>query len=155
MKWLLLLLTHAGVGFAGFALGIYLLPILIAQAPPTDSEMSMASANSLFTSKFTRELEGSDFLHWGEGVISLKADKIVFQGELAPGPDYKLYLSPKYVETEEAFLRIKPQMVLVGDIKSFNGFLLDVPNHIDISAYSNVVVWCETFSEFITAAQYQ
>lgn len=31
----------------------------------------------------------------------------------------------------------------------------DVPPAVDIEAYTTVVVWCETFSEFITAAKYR
>ena len=34
-------------------------------------------------------------------------------------------------------------------------FILDVPAGVDLAAYTTVLVWCETFSEFITAAQYR
>ena len=32
---------------------------------------------------------------------------------------------------------------------------MDLPLGVDISHYNTVIVWCETFGEFITAAQYQ
>ena len=39
--------------------------------------------------------------------------------------------------------------------KTFNGFLVDVPSGIDIAAYTTVVVWCEAFGQFISAAKYK
>ena len=61
----ILLVTHLGVGFGGFALGIYLLPILIAPPAPTESEVKAASVNASFSAEFRRDLAGSDALHWG------------------------------------------------------------------------------------------
>jgi hypothetical protein len=40
-------------------------------------------------------------------------------------------------------------------IKTFDNFILDVPANINPAKFTAVVVWCETFSEFITAATYQ
>jgi len=76
-------------------------------------------------------------------------------GKLAPGPDYKLYLSPTFVETESDFNRLKNKMVRVGDVKTFDNFVVNVPPSIAPSKYNSVVVWCESFGQFITAAQYQ
>ena len=61
-------------------------------------------------------------------------------GELAPGPDYKLYLSPKFVETESDFNRLKPSMVRVGDVKTFENFVVNVPASIDPSDFNSVIV---------------
>ena len=83
------------------------------------------------------------------------SQNIVLVGKLAPGPDYKLYLSPEFVETEADFLRLKDRMVRVGDVKTFNNFLVPVPAGVDPSDYTTVIVWCERFGEFITAAQYR
>jgi hypothetical protein len=76
-------------------------------------------------------------------------------GKLAPGPDYKLYLSPEFVETEADFNRLKSGMVRVGDVRTFENFLVPVPESSDPAAYNTVVVWCESFGQFITAAKYQ
>ena len=108
-----------------------------------------------FTGTFNRDLPGSDFLHWGEGTVSLSARRIVHDGRLAPGPDYKLYLVDTFVNGEFTFLQVKDRARLIGDVKSFDGFVLDVPAGVDIAAFTTVVVWCEAFSEFITAAQYR
>ena len=110
---------------------------------------------ALFQAELTRDLRGSDFLHWGEGTISLTETQIVHVGELAPGPDYKLYLVKEFVEHEDEFLPIKADAVQVGDVKTFGGFIVDVPEAVDVSQYTTVLVWCEAFSEFITAAKYR
>ncbi|MDJ0820694.1 MAG: DM13 domain-containing protein [Paracoccaceae bacterium] len=152
---LLAIVTHTAALAVGFALGIYLLPILTAPASP-DAEMLQSSAqNAQFSATLTRDLRGSDLLHWGEGTISLTDGQIVHEGRLAPGPDYKLYLVESFVEHEDEFLPIKDQAQLVGDVKTFGGFLLDIPDGIDVTNYTTVLIWCEAFSEFITAAQYR
>lgn len=89
---------------------------------------------------------------WGEGTVSVGETAISFVGELAPGPDYKLYLASEFVETEADFLRLKPGMVRVGDVKTFKNFLLPVPPEVDPARFTTVIVWCESFSQFITAA---
>ena len=83
------------------------------------------------------------------------SQNIVLVGKLAPGPDYKLYLSPTFVETEADFMRLKPTMQRVGDVRTFDNFVVPVPESIDVSQYKAVIIWCESFSQFITAAQYR
>ena len=155
MKKLLLIASHLLALGLGFALGVYLLPILIAPPAPSSAEVATQSASARYSGRFRRDLRDSDALHWGEGAVSIGSKSITFQGELAPGPDYKLYLSPEFVETESDFLRLKPSMVRVGDVKTFKNFVVPVPESIDPSRYSTVIVWCETFSQFITAAKYK
>jgi hypothetical protein len=155
MRSFILLITHGLAAVAGFALGIYLLPILTAPASPDEAMLSERASAATFSAEFTRDLRGSDFLHWGEGSVSLSASEIVHMGSLAPGPDYKLYLVPAFVEHEDEFLPLKAQSVQIGDVKTFGGFILEVPDGIDIEAYTTVLVWCEAFGEFITAARYR
>jgi hypothetical protein len=155
MRKLLLLLSHLGFGAAGFALGIYTLPILIAPPAPDEAEIAQASQSAAFTGNFRRDLKGSDFLHWGEGDVSVSSHKIAHKGKLAPGPDYKLYLTSGFVEDEAQFEAVKQAAARIGDVKTFNGFVLEVPAGIDINEYDSVVVWCETFREFISAARYR
>lgn len=155
MKKLLLLLSHLGFGAAGFVLGIYTLPILIAPPAPDEAEIAQVSQSAAFTGNFRRDLKGSDFLHWGEGDVSVSSHKIAHKGKLAPGPDYKLYLTSGFVEDEAQFEAVKQAAARIGDVKTFNGFVLEVPAGIDINEYDTVVVWCETFREFISAARYR
>jgi len=155
LRWLLLLITHTGALAAGFALGIYYLPILTAPKGPEMGELKAAAQASQHSARFERNLKGSDFLHWGEGEVHVSKTRVVHMGRLAPGPDYKLYLAPSFVETKEAFLAIKAQSRRVGEVKTFNGFIVDVPDGADVNAYTTVVIWCEAFSQFITAAKYR
>ena len=152
---LLLVVSHIVVAAAGFAGGIYALPILIAPAAPTAEEIQTATAQAQFTGQFKRDLKDSDSLHWGEGGVSVAPTAISLTGKLAPGPDYKLYLSPEFVETEADFNKLKSSMVRVGDVKTFENFVVPVPASIDLTKYTAVIVWCETFSQFITAAKYR
>jgi len=147
--------THAFALAIGFAAGIYMLPILIAPPAPSASDVTAQAGGAQFTGEFRRDLKGSDLLHWGEGRVSISRSSIVLMGRLAPGPDYKLYLSPEFVETEADFLRLKPGMARVGDVKTFDNFIVPVPESVNPANYNTVIVWCETFGQFITAAKYR
>jgi hypothetical protein len=152
---LLLLATHAVAVAVGFAAGVYFLPILLAPAAPETSEVRTAAERAEFKGQFRRDLEDSDALHWGEGTVFVGRGAVALEGRIAPGPAYKLYLSPEFVETEADFLRIRPRMAQVGDIRTFENFIVPVPATIDPRAFNTVVVWCEAFSQFITAARYR
>lgn len=147
--------THAIALAIGFALGIYFLPILTAPSSPDAAMLEEKAQSALFTAELTRDLRGSDFLHWGEGTISISASEIVHEGKLAPGPDYFVYLTREFVEHEDEFEPIKAQAQRIGAVKTFGGFLLSVPDGVDVSEFNTVVVWCESFGEFITAAKYR
>lgn len=151
--WLGLAATHAAIGAAGFAGGIYTLPILIAPPGPTEAALQAVAGQALRSGTFRRDLAGSDMLHWGEGAVSLSAEAVSLRGRLAPGPDYKLYLSPEFVDNEADFLRLKPRMRRVGDVRTFDGFVVPLPPDVDLAAVDTVVVWCEAFGQFITAAR--
>ena len=154
-KLIRFLITH-GIALAiGFALGIYLLPILVAPQGPSDAEVASTATQAMFSTEFRRDLPGSDFLHWGEGQVSISARQVSFRGSLAPGPAYRLYLTRDLVLNEEEFIRVKDSSVSIGEIKTFNNFILPVPENVNPSEYGAVVVWCESFDEFITAGRYQ
>lgn len=91
MKKILLVVSHLVVAAVGFALGIYALPILIAPAAPAQAEVASQAVSARYTASFRRDLKGSDALHWGEGTVSVSSRAVVLEGELAPGPDYKLF----------------------------------------------------------------
>lgn len=152
---LLLLSTHLLTLVLGFGLGVYWLPILTAPDSPAAEVLQQAERTAAFQGEFRRDLKDSDALHWGEGRVLVGPDQVVLQGRLAPGPDYKLYLSPTFVETEADFKRLKSTMLRVADIKTFQNFAVPLPAGTDLTAFTTVVVWCETFNEFITAARYR
>lgn len=149
------MISHAAAIAIGFVAGIYVLPILTAPPPPGDADVRAAVAETRYTAEFRRDLKDSDAFHWGEGTVLVGRDAIALQGEIAPGPDYKLYLSPEFVETEVDFLRLKGEMARVGDVKTFENFVVPLPESIDPGRFNTVVVWCESFGQFITSAQYR
>jgi hypothetical protein len=154
-KLVLLLATHVTALAVGFAVGIYALPILTAPDAPSVADVTVASGQATFTGQFRKDLQDSDFLHWGEGTVTVGPQSVTLMGSLAPGPDYKLYLSPEFVETEADFMRLKAQMARIGDVRTFENFVVRLPDSVDISSYDTVIVWCESFGQFITAAKYQ
>jgi len=145
-----------GVGFGvGFGAGVYALPILTAEKGLSEDELTQLAGNTTMqqrTGEFVRELTDSDAFHWGEGKITVTADKIWLEGALAPGPDYRLYLTPEFVDTESGFKAIKNQSAQIAPIKAFRNFAVDVPMNIDVTQYGAVLIWCEAFNQFITAA---
>ena len=154
-KIFLLLATHSFVLIFGFALGIYLLPILTAPDSIEISKINDYEKKSLYQTEFIRDLRGSDPWHWGEAKVTISNKKITVNGSIAPGPDYKLYLLNSFVEHEDEFLPIKEDAQYVAEVKSFENFVVDVPSDINVSEFNTVVIWCESFNEFITAAQYR
>jgi hypothetical protein len=155
LRVLILTASHAAVLGIGFIIGIYVLPILTAPKGPDAAALQATETGAIYTGRFDRKLKGSDVVHWGEGEVRVLPDKVAHAGRLSPGPDYKLYLAPAFVDTKEGFLAIKDKSRRLGDVKTFNGFIVDVPAGVDVSAYTTAVVWCEAFGQFISAAKYR
>ena len=141
----------------GFALGVYYLPILVASEGASQDVVAAAKSEAMISANFRKNLKGSDGLHWGEGTLHLTREGgqyfFTLEGSVSPGPDYKLYLTPEYVEDEASFLAIKARSVRVADITGFDNFRVDVPMRIDPIQYPAVIIWCERFGEFITAGR--
>lgn len=154
-KLLSLLVSHAVALVIGFAAGIYFLPILVAPDSPSDAQIVEQAANASYKVMIREDLAGHDFAHWGKGEFSISASSLTLMGEVAPGPDYKLYLVPEFVEDEAGFEAVKEQSVRIGDVKTFDNVILDIPQTVDIEAYTTILIWCEIFGEFITAAKYR
>jgi hypothetical protein len=155
MKTFLLSLSYLFVFGFGFGLGVYLLPILSAPPAPTDTEVQAAAQARMYSGNFRRDLKGSDAFHWGEGQVTLTRSAVSFRGKLAPGPAYKLYLVPGFVENEDMFKQLKGRSLQVADIKTFDNFIVPLPPGTKLEDYDTVVVWCEAFSRFITSAKYR
>ena len=80
MKRFFLLLTHLLALAVGFAGGIYFLPILTAPPAPSSQEVSRIAETAQFEGIFRKDLEGSDFVHWGEGKVSIGKGSISLMG---------------------------------------------------------------------------
>ena len=137
----------------GFALGVYFLPILTAETGLDEESLAARQNSAVRMGVFSRDLAGSDGLHWGEGQIMVNDTHIWLDGNISPGPDYRLYLTPSFVETEADFLAIKDKSVMVSSIKAFKNFSVEIPAGITARPYPAVLIWCEAFGQFITAAQ--
>ena len=155
MRFLGFLITHSIALVLGIMLGIYLLPILTAPEGPSVSEVASSSEQALYKTRFHKQVAGSDLIHWGEGAVSINESSISLMGSLAPGPDYFLYLTKNLVDTGDSFLEIKAESLKVGPIRTFDNFIVPLDESVDIEQYAAIVVWCETFSQFITSASYR
>ena len=154
-KIILLISSYIIVFVLGLGLGIYLLPILTAPKSVNIDKIIKLEKDALYKTVFVRDLKGSDLFHWGEADVSISKNEIIVNGSIAPGPDYKLYLTKEFTEQEEEFLSIKDNSRYVAEVKTFKNFVITVPEDIDINDYNTIVIWCESFSEFITAAKYK
>ena len=155
VKRILLLITHASALVLGISIGVYVLPILTAPPAPEHAQLIAMHEQAQYRGSFRRDLPGSDLLHWGEGDVAVGPDAISLMGELAPGPDYRLYLAPRFVDTAEGFMAIKADSRQIGAVRSFDGFILPLPQDAKLTDYDSVVIWCETFEKFISAAKYR
>jgi hypothetical protein len=143
-----------GVGLlVGFALGVYFLPILTAKDGLDRAALAQLEASAERRGTFTRDLAGSDAFHWGEGVVHVSRQRVWLDGRIAPGPDYRLYLTPEFVEDEAGFLGIKARSVDIGPVKAFTNFDLAVPPGVNVGDFPALLIWCEAFAEFFTAAR--
>jgi len=154
-KITLLVFSYMIVFLLGLGLGIYLLPILTAPKSVDIDKIIKLEKNALYKTLFVKDLKGSDLFHWGEAKVTVSKNEIIVNGSIAPGPDYKLYLTQEFVEQEEDFLFIKDKSKYIAEVKTFKNFVITVPEDIDINDYNTIVIWCESFSEFITAAKYK
>ena len=137
----------------GFGLGVYFLPIIVADSPADEAILAEESASAERQTVFVRDLPGSDAFHWGEGTLLLSSERVTLMGEVSPGPDYRLYLTPEYAETKAAFLAIKDRSREIARIKGFKNFSYPIDRDLDLSQYDSVLIWCERFGAFITAGR--
>ena len=46
-------------------------------------------------------------------------------------------------------------MKKIGNVETFENFIVAIPENISVPDYNTVIIWCEAFEEFITSSQYQ
>lgn len=153
-RWVILIATHLAMLAMGFAGGVYTLPILTAPGPRTRRPCGPSQPRRSTQGVWPAISKAATCFTGGRRDPGLARPYRPYRAP-RPGPDYKLYLAPRFVDTKEAFLLIKDRSVRVGDVKTFNGFIVEVPAGIDVRDYNTVVIWCEAFDQFISAAEYQ
>ena len=154
MRILFLIFSHGAVLGIGFALGVYFLPILTAPNSANLSQIEQVVSNLVYKAEFKKGQRGNDFFHWGEGQLVITNNEIALKGKVAPGPDYKIYLTKKFVEHEDEFLPIKQNALYVADLKVFENFIVPLDKKINFEDYNTIIIWCEAFKEFIASAKY-
>ncbi len=83
----------------------------------------------------------------------MNANKIWLDGTISAGPDYRLYLAPEFVDDGAGVLAIKAESLQIATVKTFENFTPNLPPAIDLDEYDAVVICCEAFKQFITAAR--
>ena len=152
---IILLASHLALFGAGVGLGIYILPILTAQENATIAEIEEVQKVAKYSGEFKKDQKGGDALHWANGQLFVTDNEIVFKGDVAPGPDYKIYLTKKQATDKESFLDIKKEAILIGELKNFGNFKKTIPASVNVNEFTTVQIWCEHFSKFIGSAKYQ
>jgi len=139
----------------GAGLGIYILPILTAKPNATIAQVQDVAKRAVYQGQFSKDQEGSDAVHWAEGKLFVAPDGIAFEGNVAPGPDYKIYFTKEQAHNAKEFLAMKDQAVLIHDLHNFGNFAKPIPSSFDVNEYTTVQIWCEAFSKFIGSAKYR
>jgi len=140
---------------AGFAAGLYSLPVIQAARMESPVVAGFTGEEAGRIGSFRDDLPGNDFLHWGRGEVLVTDSVVAFTDvELAPGPDYRLYLVPQVVQDEEEFLAVKGRSAEIAPVKTFSGSAqYAIPAGINPDEFQAVLIWCEAFGEFITLAE--
>lgn len=151
----LLVTSHLALFGLGFGAGIYMLPILTAEQDATKNDLADVKQNARYTGSFVKTQKGSDAFHWADGKLYVADGEIAFEGSVAPGPDYKIYLTKTQADDRNTFLSIKDKSLYIGDLKNFGNFKKSLPNGINLDEYTTVQIWCERFEQFIGSAKYR
>ncbi|MBN5232545.1 DM13 domain-containing protein [Serratia marcescens] len=152
---IIFIFSHLMFLVAGTGLGIYILPILTAQEDISLNEINEVQKKAKYKGEFSRNQKGSDVFHWAEGELYVTDNEIAFNGEVAPGPDYKIYLTKEQAVDKNSFLEIKKEAVMIGELKNFGNFRKNIPNSVNVNDFTTVQIWCERFSKFIGSAKYR
>jgi len=136
----------------GFALGVYFLPILTEEKGLDIAAIAQLEASAEWSGTLYPRPLRFGRLSMGRENGRASNTSIWLEAKIPPGPDYRLYLTPSLATNKASFMKIKDQSVKVGEVKAFSNFSLDVTSSITVGDYPAVLIWCEAFGEFITAA---
>ena len=158
-------------GIGGFFIGIYTLPIIVANKlktlPKQNPKQRLTQLSTMqskadgtvfshYKASFNRNAKGSNFAHRGKGDIDIVNNMVIFKENvrLSPGPDYRLYAIPKYTETKAGFLKMKEKAAFIAHIPIFDGQqIFSIPQGVKMENYAALLVWCEAFKQFISVAK--
>ena len=84
-----------------------------------------------------------------EGFFSVLEEDTNFDTRFEEHQDFTEILEKK------EFLKIKMDSLYVGDVKTFTNFTVSSKVNLPLENYNSLIVWCESFNEFITSAKYK
>ncbi len=134
---------------AGFFVFPYVFPPPVANEAlaPTDPARPVAIGSFIHANTY-------DPLHWGRGRVSVYQTAVFLEAdfEVAPGPNYFVYLVPKPDVRSSADVK-GAKILNLGQLRSFKGSQrYAIPPGTDLGHYASVVIWCEHFGTLISPA---
>ena len=98
----------------GFGLGVYFLPFLTFEKGLSETELAELTSSArpkpiIARASLCATWKARMPPHRGEGTIYVRDDRIWLDGAIAPGPDYRLYLTMGQFTTRDSFLAAKSQ----------------------------------------------
>ena len=137
---------------AGFAVGILVFPYIFPAPPAMDAPV--ATGERVIARGVFIHASPSDPIHYGKGKVTVRARVLRLEQdfEVGPGPKFHVYLVPKGTIRKSADVK-NTMYVDLGRLRAFKGAQnFRIPNGIDLSKYSSVVIWCEAFVVLISPA---
>jgi len=145
--------------FAGFGLGIFVYPywFLTDKAMETVAEPDTKSV--IKAGRFVH-VNPKDPVHWGRGGVSILEGKdrqrlVHLQPDFAvgPGPRFHVYLVDRAEIASNADFQAS-KAVDLGRLRAFEGSqVYRIPETVDPTGVSSVVIWCKEFQVLISPAR--
>ena len=146
----------------GFLVGLAAMLIaypFIFPPPILNEKIVNAEAKTLVAKGYFIHSNPKDFVHYGQGSVSVYKDKHQYEivlnkdFKVGPGPAFHVFLSEaNSIKTNAAFKNSKKYDL--GMLKSFQGSqIYSIPRDINLSKIRSVVIWCVSFSQLITSAE--
>lgn len=117
---------------------------------PIDASMSFQPATRLRCRVRSSSLD-SRLAPWMKVVLHPAAEQEVLEAAAFYEREGSPVLAARFVAESKRLATL----LLDHPVRTVENFVVAVPESIDVSQYKAVIIWCESFSQFITLAQYQ
>jgi hypothetical protein len=139
---------------AGFALGIFVYPFLFLSDIVAQERVDKQATGKPVASGAFLHANPKDPFHYGKGRVTVYQSLLHLENdfEVGPGPKFHVYLVPEKNVIPSTNVP-KTMYVDLGRLKAFKGSQnYSIPDGVDLSRYSSVVIWCEQFGVLISPA---
>lgn len=159
VRGVLIFFIGAVVGtIIGLTAGLIIFPYVFAP-PPATEQQGVSDTRPIASGTFIHA-DPSDPFHRGQGGVTLYEQAVFLEKdfEVAPGPDFHVYLSKS---SADAIRNADDNNALaeqglgpdLGQLRSFQGSQrFPVPAGENLCPYTSVTVWCQTFEVLVTVA---